>query len=713
MFPTDNQSAADPPDDLTPNITQSPKSLFALLLTSATFRLILSSLLSSAQGLIASTEKAVEDVAGQVEAGITQVEKVAGAGYFDQIKETGAFVWEGMGEAGGDNTADRLRDEIVTRVQQTLLLAHRDPDHISALRTMLAIIRKYSSEFTPTTAIKPTVDLDIHLTRAFDDLKILLERGASGTSLDPLIASLRSFMKHLTTDPPEVNSDLHAFFTDLGSWFDAALDRAEYITSREGTSLLQDLYDRARMLLTDSEIEGPSQDMRQMSSFTSSFVSALSHDRALTRLTNALDALSVDTETFRQDALTAPGKWREELWRDLVAWVVPKILKALRNVPMPRVEYMDRNVDLALDSFVLASTDGEDTSTSASASFPPDRVELQNWNEVPLGDDGGLQTGTRTTARIHVDGLRVSATAVGYYLRYKGWWMGYSDEGVLDVSVGGANTDGLVVDIDLETDSNGWRPSISGEVNSDFDKPFFVVTSVHTIIPELSFTFSKSKHWILNKLFVRPILSGSIGKKVLGGMLEGQTKSGLEALEGVMRGVRKGAESRARARAKNEKMEAPVWRDYWEGLLEEVAPSEKVVEGNEVEEPHHLESNLTASVKGIVHTSTTQPITPSSSPPTPSETVLAIGAGTHLFPRKGGPYNEPPAPSPAQVAGEAMDEVREAAEDAADTTRGVVEGADDVGRGILQDVEGAGERFSERESVERQRTGWRSSVFDL
>src|SRR5882724_7712603 len=140
MFPTDNQSAADPSDDLAPNITQSPKSLFALLLTSATFRLILSSLLSSAQELLASTEKAVEDIAGQVEAGITQVEKVAGAGYFDQIKETGAFVWEGMGEAGGDNTADRLRDEIVTRVQQTLLLAHRDPNHGSALRTMLAII---------------------------------------------------------------------------------------------------------------------------------------------------------------------------------------------------------------------------------------------------------------------------------------------------------------------------------------------------------------------------------------------------------------------------------------------------------------------------------------------------------------------------------------------------------------------------------------------
>jgi hypothetical protein len=47
-----------------------------------------------------------------------------------------------------------------------------------------------------------------------------------------------------------------------------------------------------------------------------------SHDRALMRLTNALDAFAVDTQNLRRDAL-APGKWREEVWWDLVEWVVP------------------------------------------------------------------------------------------------------------------------------------------------------------------------------------------------------------------------------------------------------------------------------------------------------------------------------------------------------------------------------------------------------
>jgi hypothetical protein len=44
-------------------------------------------------------------------------------------------------------------------------------------------------------------------------------------------------------------------------------------------------------------------------------------------------------------------------------------------------------------------------------------------------------------------------------------------------------------------------------------------------------------------------------------MLEGQTKSGLEALEGVMRGVRKGVERRERAKDEKVEIEAPMGRD--------------------------------------------------------------------------------------------------------------------------------------------------------
>ena len=715
-----NESTAKQPTSDRPvlDIPRSIQSLLTLLLTSATFRLILSALFASAQELVASAGRAVEGMAGQLDIGVKEMEKAAGAGYFDDVRETGAFVLEGLSE----EAADKLKGEVVKKVQQTLALAHQDPEYTSALRTILTILRKYTDKIQTTTAVEPTIDLDEHFERSLDNLKVLLERSASGTSLDPLLAGLRSFIRHLTTDPPEVNAVLQEFFKDLGGWFDNAINQPEYVTSAESTSSLQDLFTRSQALITDPDVAGPSQDIYNITSLTSSFTTDLSHDRALTRLTNVLDSISVDAKGLRQDALTAPGKWREEFWRDLVEWVVPKVLKVLTGVPIPRVEYMDPNVDLALDSFLLTSANVGvgGAGTSGTASFAPDHVELQNWSEVSLDKDDKTDppTLTKTSARVHVDGLRASAKTVGYYLRYKGWW-GYSDEGILDVSIGGVNTDGLAVDVDLETNSDAWWPSLPlDDAEPDPDRPAFVVTSVHTTIPWLSLDFFKSKHWFLNKLFVRPMLTGSVGKKVLGGIIEGQVKSCLEMLEGMLRRVLRGTEKKVKARVgdrdrdREGHVEGPKWQDYWEALLEEISPSEDVDEDEKEQKSPNLESNVTATLKGIIHTTTSQPKPQTSSSP-PSETVLAVGAGAQLFPHKGGPYKEPPAPSAAQVTREAMDEVMEAAEGAVNATKGMVESAVGIRTQMREDVEDAGERFGERESAERRRSGWRSSVFDL
>jgi len=68
---------------------------------------------------------------------------------------------------------------------------------------MLKTIRKYTTKFllaassvSPIT-IEPIIDLDKHITLVLADLKIFLERCASGTALDPLLAAFRSFIIHI------------------------------------------------------------------------------------------------------------------------------------------------------------------------------------------------------------------------------------------------------------------------------------------------------------------------------------------------------------------------------------------------------------------------------------------------------------------------------------------------------------------------------------
>jgi hypothetical protein len=115
-------------------------------------------------------------------------------------------------------------------------------------------------------------------------------------------------------------------------------------------SHLSNIYTRAHILLTDSSTPW-AQDLHTLSSLSDAFLTAYSRDRASTRFANA------HVRKYRGDVLTASAraqrKWREELWRDLVEWVLPRVLRMLKSVPMPWVEYTDANLDLALDSLML------------------------------------------------------------------------------------------------------------------------------------------------------------------------------------------------------------------------------------------------------------------------------------------------------------------------------------------------------------------------
>ena len=114
---------------------------------------ILSSLFSATREIIAYTASIVGDVAEWVGVGAKEVEKAAKRGEFRlrEAKETIGDAWAGLGNIAkgtGDESVDRLKDEVIDRVQETITRAHRNPQYHSALRTMLKIIRKYATKLS-------------------------------------------------------------------------------------------------------------------------------------------------------------------------------------------------------------------------------------------------------------------------------------------------------------------------------------------------------------------------------------------------------------------------------------------------------------------------------------------------------------------------------------------------------------------------------------
>jgi hypothetical protein len=108
--------------------TQSIRSLVSLVLTSASFHLILSSLFSATREIVAYTASIVGDVAAWVEVEANEVERAAKRGEvrLGEAKETIGDAWAGLGNiAGGtyDESVDRLKDEIIGKVQEKIIRA--------------------------------------------------------------------------------------------------------------------------------------------------------------------------------------------------------------------------------------------------------------------------------------------------------------------------------------------------------------------------------------------------------------------------------------------------------------------------------------------------------------------------------------------------------------------------------------------------------------
>ncbi|KAF7350504.1 hypothetical protein MVEN_01356000 [Mycena venus] len=672
-----SQEISEDADDL----MQSLKTLSKLAITSSAFRMLVSDILATTREVVAAAAIEIGEIASQVQAAAVDVAKTAelenltaeglkgkAQESYSGIQQSVAHTHRNIGTLG-DESVEKVRDIVVARVQEVIIQAHRNPEHQAAISTILVLLHKYSRKLTAVAEsaeepimINTQVDVSTPLYEAVVDFKILLERFASGHSLDPF---LRMF-KATIADGEEVKR----YFADLGRWFERAMAEPRFAASRLGTRTLEELYDAGRLLLASEANAQWARDLRLLVAEAQSFVHALESDVATQRLIKSIQSVLSALRGLAQDALSsgasAKRKWRDELLKDALGWLVPRVLKSLRQLPMPRVEFQNSMFDVAVDALLL-------TSASTSASLAPDHIWVQNWNEVrvDMAADASPETSSRT--RVHIDGMRCAAHGFGYYFKYKGA-LQYSDEGVLDVDVGRPEIIGQGLTVDLEIETTQQERDTPGE-------PLFRLVDVNVSIPGLAFMIKHSKHWILNNVVLQP-LAAPIVRLVLQKILEQQIRNAAGTGE------------------------SPSVEDYWNAAFL-TAPA--FVETRDPGPP--VETHTEPTFKGIIHTTTTLAEDPSASS-SPEETIVAIGGGAQLFPHKGGPYGVEEVTA-GEVAREAVDEIQEAVNQSAGKTKEVIGVVEDEAVRIRGDFERAEERKVDRERFERRRGGWRSHAFDL
>jgi hypothetical protein len=583
----------------------------------------------------------------------------------------------------------------------------------------------------PEIVVTPTPEAS----QALDDLKLLLERLASGHSLDPLLRHISDAIQDLLKFSSCPSNDLRNFFRDLDAFLRTALAPSPspssshrlphqqdnlYITSRSAKHVLEALYERGSVIFStgDAAADGQYHKQKWRASFRAllneydAYASALQSDHSTSKFTRSINKISASGSDLLElgHGVGVAGARRrmqpkEQIVRDLVGWVVPRVGKLLlRLLPIPRLEFRSGRVMGALEFGII----GEGV-VKVESELVPDSVVLRSWNEMKVDivpaseelDNGGRSFRTSSSSRIHihVEGLRFSAHNVGYFVRYNTrWpWVEYVDQGLVSVDVGRFSTGGLNADIELEIDSPV-RPAAKDDRGDQDPLPFRVV-AVKLSLSGLTFTLSKSKHYVLNKLFVQP-LAGPLVSKIVTRVLEEQMEKALASLADAWGQVKTEVE-RKRQRVGNNK--------GWMGEYVETVTN--VVARLLCDDDSKPEAHTNVTTRGLVHRRANvgdDHDTPTGRDHIQEETVVAVGAGAQLFPDKAGAYGEDGATLSLDDAGGVVNEVQAMFNN--ETREGVNSGGE-----VREGVERTERRPKKRVRFEEVHRGdsWRSAAFNI
>ena len=272
---------------------------------------------------------------------------------------------------------------------------------------MLSLLRKYTAhlaavgsmmEATEPPTLTPIIWADPPLADMLSQLKIFLSRVAANSSLNPSLEALYASVHDLVNLPIEAFSDSRShrqvkdLLEDLGAWLEAALYDGRFAMSVESSKDLEDLYDRAYTLVEEASHSDARwlRHLRDLLHEVDTLSTAIAQDGATSRLFRALTALSSSFSAYMRDVVasgparlaSAQRRVRDDLKRDILTWLLPRLLIAIHAVPMPRVEYRSKSMDLdaAVDALYI-------TPSSAQASLVPDHIRVWNTSKIQLSVD--------------------------------------------------------------------------------------------------------------------------------------------------------------------------------------------------------------------------------------------------------------------------------------------------------------------------------------
>lgn len=176
-----------------------------------------------------------------------------------------------------------------------------------------------------------------HLYQALHGIRTLVERAASGKSLDDVFAKVRVCAVDVRSD-----KDLKAWFNDFFKHVRKSLDKPGYARSEEAHQQHKRLGERWKELLDNDSDAGRKwkEDVQGLRRELHAFQNAITKDPDLQRVRKVhaqfgkdlAQSMGMSTQIGMQSAFDQ-ASW---FWQDMFNVYAPRILSVIKDIPIPR-----------------------------------------------------------------------------------------------------------------------------------------------------------------------------------------------------------------------------------------------------------------------------------------------------------------------------------------------------------------------------------------
>ncbi|KIJ60327.1 hypothetical protein HYDPIDRAFT_98881 [Hydnomerulius pinastri MD-312] len=422
----------------------------------------------------------------------------------DTMKSAGSRAI-GVGQtvkASAEDTSDRASNRLMDAYYKVCERAQSDEEYKRALSTLFDTASKWMNRTLDTAAdVNQSTSLDTfiddptedkHLFKALFDLRTLVERLAGGKSLDDLFAKVRLCAVDVKQD-----EDLKSWFNDFFTHVRKSLDTPGYARTDDAHEKHQELGQRWKELINQDSDVGRKwkEDVHGLRLELRDFQQATAKDPDLQRVRRAHAQFGQDLERGLgggQLGLQFALDQASWFWQDVFNVYAQRILSVLKDIPIPRTEYVDPEVEFVLENLDISSLN-----------LLPGHVYIRNITDVDITAPAG--TGATTTAfgtltHIRLQALQLALKEVSFFYKDKTASIGPSDfTGLMEFNL---PTQGLDVDLKFRLIPN----TPEGLEEREHSGRYFKVERVDVTVAEnITLNVKQSNHAILASVF-KPVI---------------------------------------------------------------------------------------------------------------------------------------------------------------------------------------------------------------